>query len=301
MRNIKLVLAYDGTEYCGWQVQPGRATVQGTVRQALEKITQQPVVLQGAGRTDAGVHAWGQAANFHTDSRLSPEELARALNALLPPSVRIRRAEEAAPDFDARRSATAKTYLYRIDRAPVLSPFVNRYVLHEPHPLDFGAMAAAAQAFIGEHDFAAFAASSGSEETDQDRITTRTVFNSEMIRAGRAWISEAARAGWCPAQLREELRPGQEPGEENASSPLEDGGFLPGPDEWVYVIRGRSFLRHMVRKIAGTILEAGRGRLHPDDVARILCLRDPTRSGPTAPARGLCLMSVEYGQPAAEQ
>ena len=163
MRNLKLTLAYDGTDFHGWQIQPGVATVQGTLTEALHKITQDSVALCGAGRTDAGVHAWGQVANFKTISELSPETFGRALNALLPPTIRVRNVEEVSPDFHARWLAHAKTYRYRIYRGAVLSPFVRQYVLHDPHPLDFAAMAEAARYFQGEHDFASFAASTATK------------------------------------------------------------------------------------------------------------------------------------------
>jgi tRNA pseudouridine38-40 synthase len=272
MRNVKLTLAYDGFDFHGWQIQPGQPTIQGLLTETLQQLTQQPVVLYGAGRTDAGVHAWGQAANFSTHSALTPNDLARGLNALLPPSIRIRAAEEVGPDFHARWHAQAKTYIYRIYRARVLPPFHWRYVHHDSGPLEFVAMAAAARAFVGEHDFTSFAASSGSEDIDQDRLTRRTVLQSEMLACGQA----------APPA---DLLPGDLPWP------------LPGPDEWVYAIRGRSFLRHMVRKIVGALLEVGRGRLPSSDVPRLIAARDRTQSGPTVPPQGLCLAAIEYPDP----
>jgi tRNA pseudouridine38-40 synthase len=272
MYNIKLTLAYDGTDFHGWQVQPGQPTVQGCLADILQRLTGEPVVAHGAGRTDAGVHAWGQTASFKTQSELTPGEFARGLNALLPPAIRVRSVEEVAPDFHARWQAQAKTYLYRIHRGGVVPPFHWRYVLHDPYPLDFAAMAEAARAVEGQHDFVSFAASSGSEEVDQDRTTLRSVYRSEMLASGM----------------------------QTSGLPLPDclPWPLPGLDEWVYVIRGKSFLRHMVRKIVGTLLEVGRGRLRPSDIPRILEARDRTLSGPTASPQGLCLVSVEYPDPA---
>src|SRR4051794_35685958 len=130
MRNIKLTIAYDGNDFHGWQIQPGQPTIQGVLSDLLQKITKQPVQLQGAGRTDAGVHAWGQVANFCTDSAMSPEEFVRALNAQLPPAIRIRCAQEVSPGFHARWHAQAKTYIYRIYRGEVLPPFISGYALH---------------------------------------------------------------------------------------------------------------------------------------------------------------------------
>ncbi len=193
MRNIKLTLAYDGTEFHGWQIQPGQPTVQGLVTDILRRITQEPVTIQGAGRTDAGVHAWGQVANFKTESHLTPQELSHALNALLPPAIRVRAAEEVPLDFHARWCAEAKTYRYSIYRGRVLPPFRWRYVLHHPHPLDFDAMNAAARCFGGQHDFTTFAASSGSEEDDRDRVTLRTIHRSEMIAGSAASIIAGCR------------------------------------------------------------------------------------------------------------
>jgi tRNA pseudouridine38-40 synthase len=273
VHHIKLTVAYDGSDFRGWQIQPGQPTVQGLLTETLRQMTQEAVTLYGAGRTDAGVHAWGQVANFSTRSHLAPADFVRGLNALLPPSVRIREAEEVGPDFHARWLAQAKTYVYRMHRARVVPPFQWRYVLHDSGPLDFSAMAEAARAFAGEHDFTSFAASSGSEEIDQDRVMQRTVYQSELIACGGA----PATAGLVPANLP---------------------WPLPAPDEWVYVIRGKSFLRHMVRKIVGTLLEVGHGRLAPADIPRLLELRDRTQSGPTVPPHGLCLVAVEYPDPA---
>jgi len=273
MRNLKLTIAYDGTEFHGWQIQPGQPTVQGLVTDVLRRIIQEPVTIQAAGRTDAGVHAWGQVVNFKSESHLAPQELAHALNALLPPAIRVRGAAEVPLDFHARWHAEAKTYRYSIYRGRVVPPFLWRYVLHHPHPLDFDAMSAAARCFEGQHDFTTFAASSGSDEDDRDRITLRAIHRSEMI----------ANSSACPSH---ETRP---------FDPLS----APGPEEWLYLVRGKSFLRHMVRKIVGTLLEVGRGRLTPADIPRLLELRDRSHAGPTVPAQGLCLVSVEYPDAAA--
>ena len=267
-RNIKLTLAYDGTDFHGWQAQPGQQTVQGTVASLLHRLTGGPPTddlptLDGAGRTDAGVHAWGQVANFKTESRLTPGEFVRALNALLPPSIRIREAAEVPLDFHARWLACAKTYQYRICRGPVAPPFSWRYVLQDSRSLDFDAMKEAARCFEGEHDFSSFAASSGSEEQDRKRTTVRSVAMSQMIR--------------CEVPVMTSF-----------------GVNAPASEEWIYVVRGKSFLRSMVRKMMGTLLEIGLGRMSPQDVTRLLELRDCTRSGPTAPAHGLCLLSVDY-------
>jgi tRNA pseudouridine38-40 synthase len=259
-RNIKLVIAYDGSDFHGWQAQPGQPTIQGILADLLEQITGAKPAVHGAGRTDSGVHAWGQVANFKTESAHPAREFARALNALLPPSIRIRHAQEVSAEFHARRLVTAKTYHYRIYRGPVVPPTLWRHVLHVPRRLDFTAMAQAARHFEGEHDFTSFAASTGSEEQDRARTMVRNIVLSQMCVGTN----------------------GAEENDPNAAA------------EWLYVIRGRSFLRNMVRKIVGTLLEVGRGRISPAEIAGLFELRDRTRSGPTAPAHGLSLMSVEY-------
>ncbi len=254
MRNIKITLAYDGADFHGWQQQPGVPTIQGALNDATSKITQEKIFVQGASRTDAGVHALAQVGHFKTQSSLSALEFQRALNALLPPAVRVVGAEEMGPDFHARWQAQGKTYRYRIFRGRVLPPFDYRRALHYPWPLDEAAMAEAARKFEGEHDFSSFAASSGSEDDDRDRQMVREIYSSEIVRETD----------------REEI---------------------------AYVVRGRSFLRYMVRKIVGTLIEVGKGRLAPDDIHRLFELRDRSQSGPTVPPEGLYLVSLEFPDP----
>jgi len=254
MRNIKITLAYDGADFHGWQQQPGVSTIQGALNDAASKITQEKIFVQGASRTDSGVHALGQVGHFKTQSALSALEFQRALNALLPPAIRVTAAEEMGPDFHARWQAQGKTYRYRIFRGRVLPPFDYRRALHYPWPLDEAAMAEAARKFEGEHDFSSFAASSGSEDDDRDRQMVRELFSSEIVRE-------------------------------------------PEREEIAYVVRGRSFLRYMVRKIVGTLIEVGKGRLAPDDIPRLFELRDRSQSGPTVPPEGLYLVSLEFPDP----
>jgi tRNA pseudouridine38-40 synthase len=255
MRNVKLTVAYDGTDYHGWQRQTGKPTIQGALTDVLQRITQErKITVYGAGRTDAGVHALGQVAHFRTQSGLSPAEFQRALNALLPPAVRIMAAEEVGPDFHARWQAAAKSYRYRLYRGRVVPPSEWRYVLHYSFPLDVPAMHEACALYVGQHDFASFAASTGSEEDDHTRTTVREIF--------AAALSE------------------------------EEGG-----EELHFTVRGKSFLRYMVRKMVGTLLDVGRGKLHPEDIARLYELRDRSKSGPTVPPQGLCLLAVEYPEP----
>lgn len=261
MRNIKFTIAYDGTDFSGWQLQPGQCTVQGTLNDALERLTQHRVLSHAAGRTDAGVHAAGQVVNFRTPSALATEELQRACNAVLPPSIRVHAAEEVSPDFHSRWDALAKTYRYRIFRGRVVPPFYWKYVLQDCSELNFSAMAEAAPLFTGERDFTTFAASTGSEEDDRERLTVRTIYRSELLRV-----------------------PSGDPERQT--------------EEWVFVVRGRSFLRHMVRKMMGTLMEVGREKLSPGDISGLFALRDRSKSGPTMPPHGLCLENVEYPDPA---
>jgi tRNA pseudouridine38-40 synthase len=251
MRHFKLTIAYDGTDFHGWQIQSNKPTIQGEIVDVLRRITQENVQLHGAGRTDAGVHALGQVASFRTQSALSAAEFHRALNAILPAAIRIVGAEEVGPDFHARWSALAKTYRYRMYRGKVVPPPLWRYVLHYPFPLDEDAMRVAASRYVGPHDFASFAASTGSEDDDKERSTIREIYSSELARS-----------------------------EDN--------------EELVFTVRGRSFLRYMVRKMVGTLLDVGRGKLTPDDIQRLYQLRDRSKSGPTVPPQGLCMVCVEH-------
>src|SRR4029077_17454785 len=180
MRYFKLTIAYDGTDFHGWQMQSSKPTIQGEIVKILHQITQERVVLHGTGRTDAGVHAIGQVGSFKTQSTLSACEFQRALNALLPESIRIMNAEEVGPDFNARWSARGKVYRYRLYRRKVVPPMLSRYVLPYPFPLDEDAMRLAAARFVGVHDFASFAASTGSEEDDKERSTEREIFSTEL-------------------------------------------------------------------------------------------------------------------------
>jgi tRNA pseudouridine38-40 synthase len=292
MRNIKLTLAYEGTAFHGWQMQPGVATVQGALTDAARKITQERIQVEGASRTDAGVHALGQVAAFRTRSALTALEFQRALNALLPPSIRVVSAEELGPDFHPRWNAQSKIYHYRIFRGRVLPPFEWRRALHYPWPLDEPSLMTAARLFEGQHDFSSFAASSGSNSRDEDRNPVREIFSSHIVRrkvppsAGldSAVISDPSPNG--PASL----------------AAAQDSGAVSTPsDELLYVVHGKSFLRYMVRKIVGTLLEVGRGHITPEQVHEIFALKDRTRSGPTAPPEGLYLVSIEYPDPLAEK
>jgi len=249
-RNFKLTLAYDGTDFYGWQVQPQHATVQGELANAIERITCERVLPQGSGRTDAGVHALAQVASFCLQSPIPPENLLVALNHTLPPAIRAISVEEATAEFHARHSAKAKSYEYRIFRAGICPPFLARYVHHHPYPLDEQPLAAAAGLVIGEHDFSSFAAVDLERGKDlEETNNTRTIYTSDWRREG---------------------------------------------DLLIYRVRGNGFLHHMVRNLVGTFLLVGKGSISPEAVPQIIANRSRSAAGPTAPAGGLFLVSVEY-------
>jgi len=258
-RNIKLVLAYDGTDFAGWQVQPGLATIQGTLIDAISRVTREQVVVHGSGRTDAGVHALGQVAAFVTSSPIPAVNLVFALNDVLPSCIRVLSTEEVAEDFHPRKCARAKTYRYRLYRESICPPFVARFVSHHPWPLNESAMVDAASSILGEHDFTSFAAvdpdrlrriAEANDGDDEAPSNVRTIFSSSFHREG---------------------------------------------DELIYEVRGNGFLHHMVRNLVGTFLLVGKRTLTPTSVAEILNAKNRSANpGATAPASGLALVSVEY-------
>jgi tRNA pseudouridine38-40 synthase len=247
MRTVKITLQYDGTNYVGWQRQAAGVSIQGLLEEALAPIEGTNVVVHGAGRTDAGVHALGQVATVGLTASLEAPTLARALNAVLPADVRVLAIEDVDPAFHARFSAVGRVYEYRIVHAPIVSPFLFRYVWHVTQPLDVAAMREGAKCLVGAHDFAAFQGA-GSAVTSTERVVR--------------------------------------------SIDWEDGSGCDRP--LVMRIHGDGFLRHMVRNIAGTLVEVGTGRWLPSRVAEILASRDRTQAGPTAPPQGLFLVRVEY-------
>ena len=178
MRNLKLILSYDGTEFAGWQVQPDAPTVQGILASAIARVTGETVLPQGSGRTDAGVHALAQVATFATESSVPTANFVKALNDILPESVRILQVEEVATDFHARKSARGKTYRYRIYRDAICPPFLSRYVWHYPYPLEEQAMMRAASLLEGEHDFTSFAAVDPERGENAPASNVRRIFSS---------------------------------------------------------------------------------------------------------------------------
>lgn len=255
MRNIRLLIQYDGTGYSGWQIQPASVTIQGLIETFLGQITSQATDVVAAGRTDAGVHAVGQTACFKTSSKLSTAILQSALNALLPSDIRIMEVDEVDESFHARFSAKSKSYFYLVSTGKIVSPFVHRYVWRLPYRLDLKAMVQTLPFLSGTHDFSAFRGSGCGAKT-----TERTIYN--------ASITELNAAEFMNLRLK--------------------GEFI------MFRFEGDAFLRHMVRNLVGTVVEVGRGRILPEYVAKIIAGKDRRCAGPTAPARGLFLDSILY-------
>jgi tRNA pseudouridine38-40 synthase len=246
-RRIRVHVAYDGTDFHGWQVQPGLATIQGTLQDVISAIEGSSVHVMASGRTDAGVHALEQVAAFTLSNPIPVDNLRKAINRLLPPSIRVLHVCETAPEFHPRYHAIAKTYEYRIWRGESCPPWEWRFLHHHPYPLQEDAMTAAALVLKGEHDFSAFAAADERDELELSKV--RTIYSSRVERLGELLL---------------------------------------------YRVRGSGFLKHMVRNIVGTLLEAGKGNLTEQGLRHILESGDRKLAGPTAPAKGLFLISVEY-------
>jgi tRNA pseudouridine38-40 synthase len=202
-RNLKLILSYDGSDFCGWQAQPDAPTIQGTLASAIGRLTGENVLPQGSGRTDAGVHALAQVATFSTYSPIPAENFVKALNDVLPASIRILEVAEVAADFHARKSARAKTYRYRICREPICPPFQARYVWHFPYPLDEAEMSKSAALVQGEHDFTSFAAVDPERGSEQGEVSNvRTIFSSAFERRGGELIYTVCGSGFLHHMVR---------------------------------------------------------------------------------------------------
>jgi tRNA pseudouridine38-40 synthase len=203
MRNLRLTLSYDGSDFSGWQVQPGVATIQGTLALAIGRITGEKVLPQASGRTDAGVHALAQVVTFVTESSVPTENFQKALNDVLPASIRILQVEQAAPDFHARHSAKAKTYRYRIHRGAICSPFLARYVWHYPYPLEESSMAEAGASVVGEHDFTSFAAVDPERGLEKEYASSvRQIFSSLWERVGEEFVYTVKGSGFLHHMVR---------------------------------------------------------------------------------------------------
>lgn len=244
MKRIMLTVAYDGTAYNGWQVQPNGITIEGELNKALKELLGEDISVIGASRTDAGVHALCNKAVFDTENRIMPEKIAPALNARLPEDIRVQSSIEVAPDFHPRHCNTKKTYEYRIYMGKYENPIGRQYAHFVYVPLDVEKMQKGAQYLVGEHDFKSFCVAKA-----QVLTTVRTL---------------------CSAEIQKE------------------GDYL------LIRVSGNGFLFNMVRIIAGTLLEVGKGKLKPEQVKEILEAKDRQAAGPTAPARGLTLVSFEF-------
>jgi tRNA pseudouridine38-40 synthase len=290
--NWKVTLAYDGTDFHGWQVQPGSPTIQGTLANAIASVTGEHTLPQGSGRTDAGVHAEGQVASFDLAAPIPAENLQRALNRILPNSIRVLSAEHAPPGFHARHSALLKTYEYRLFLGPVCPPLLSRYVVSCDPALDFEAMQRGASAVLGVHDFTSFAASDPDRTSRMAQLIPMQV--EDALGSENRHQPQAARSDRTGNIRRVEISQWSrsEISHFNAGSVLPPGGQL-----WVYTVRGNGFLHHMVRNLVGSFLEIGHGRLNFSAIPDILAARNRTLAGPTAAARGLCLVNVFYGLP----
>ena len=259
MRNLKLTVSYDGTEFHGWQVQPGRPTVQGLLTAAFLQVTGEPVLVHGSGRTDAGTHALAQVANVHLENALPAENLLRALNMRLPAAIRVLAVAEVPLDFYARR-AQSKLYRYRMFRDSVCPPFLRHFVYHFPYPLNETAMMAAAPGFAGTHDFTSVAAALDA---------------AQALREGRHLLPAGHRRTHnIRTLLRSELR-------------------REGP-ELVYEVEGDGFLHHMVRNLMGVLQEVGQGKRTAADIPALLAAKSRRAAARTLPARGLYLVAVRY-------
>jgi tRNA pseudouridine38-40 synthase len=301
LRHFSITLAYDGTGFVGWQRQASGTSIQGLLEDVLGELDAREVTVIGAGRTDAGVHALGQVASFSLEREMDADVLIRAANARLPPAVRVWSARQVPPGFHARFGARAKSYRYCISNGPVTSPFHRHFAWHIARRLDINAMSEAAQRLEGRHDFAAFQAA-GSEVA----TTVRTVMRSGIVRT-----AEDAEDQSCPAARSVPVRSlhsdSQPLAIDDGTNPQRlnrvDRGFdlgdlcVPSGERLIfYEITGDGFLRHMVRNIVGSLVEIGLGRRAAASMDAILAGRDRSAAGPTAPARGLFLVAVEYGE-----
>lgn len=244
MRRIKLTVAYDGTNYHGWQFQPGSATIEGELNRHLTELFKEEITVIGASRTDTGVHALCNIAVFDTNARIPAERVAYALNQRLPEDIRVRKSEEVAPDFHPRKQATRKTYEYKILNEEFANPVERLYAHFTYVPLDEKKMQKAAEYLVGEHDFASFCAAGSTAQT-----TVRTIYDIAVERKGNMISIK---------------------------------------------VTGSGFLYNMVRIIAGTLMEVGKGRFTPEQVKEILEFKDRTKAGPTAPAKGLMLYEYQF-------
>ena len=285
-RRILLRVAYDGTNYHGWQVQPNAKTIEGELNRILTQLTGEEIQVTGASRTDAGVHALGNVAVFDTLSRIPAEKFSYALNQRLPEDIVVQSSVQVDDDFHPRHCDCRKTYEYDIlNRTFPLPAYRNTaYFLYGD--LDLDAMRKACQAFLGEHDFASFCAAGAQVQT-----TVRTIYSLEVLEQplGSNGRTEAQRSQRTQSETIE-LQPDK--------ARLQGGSQIQQVPERLLTIRvkGNGFLYNMVRIIAGTLVEVGRGHIRPEEIEGIIAACDRAKAGPTAPARGLRLVEIAYGE-----
>lgn len=262
-RNLRLLVAYEGTSYHGWERQIGLPSVQATIESAIERLTGAPTRVLASGRTDAGVHALGQCVSFRTESALDGSTFVRALNALLPDDIRVRSADDAPAQFHPIHHAIGKLYRYVIHDGPVVPPLLRRFVYHSRRRLCVDAMHAAAETLAGTHDFSSFESAGAPRPS-----SVRTITHIAVLRAGVGQMFLESKISAATAD----------------------------PDsDFVYLeVAADGFLYNMVRSIAGTLMNVGRQCPGHSSLREILASRERSRAGPTAPARGLMLVSVAY-------
>ena len=268
-----LTVAYDGTDYCGWQIQPDEETIEGVLDRELSRLLGEKIRVIGASRTDAGVHAEGAVAVFDTDSKIPGDKFSYALNQSLPDDIVIRRSKEVAADFHPRKTECRKTYRYSIWHDEFPLPTLSRYTDWVHYPLDPEPMREAAKHFVGEHDFAAFC----SAATDA-QSTVRTIYDMRIETSWREGGGIETGAGRCGENVRDGICKG--------------GRKYHGRID-IYVT-GNGFLYNMVRIIAGTLIDVGEGRTKPEDIPGIIASCDRSRAGDTAPAKGLTLIGYKF-------
>jgi tRNA pseudouridine38-40 synthase len=283
VRRIKLTVAYDGTGYCGWQIQPNGKTIEGVLDEAIERLTGEKIHVIGASRTDAGVSALGNVAVFDTASTIPGERFAYALNTYLPDDVSIVGSCEVAPDFHPRHCDTRKTYEYRIVSSKFPIPQLRNSTWNIREPLGVEKMREAAAYLIGEHDFKSFAC----VRTDAES-TVRTIYSLE-VESEELFRNRGHRAD-NEENVLNENSVGMPDCTKQGS--LADG--LSDAKMYVIRVRGNGFLYNMVRIIAGTLVQVGKGQLPPSRVKTMLDAHDRTCAGQTAPPQGLTLVGIEY-------
>ena len=304
MPHWKLILAYDGTPYNGWQIQPSLPTIQGTLAQAIHRITGETVLPQGSGRTDTGVHALAQVTTFSLTVPIPAANLNRALNRALPPSIRVLSVQAVPEDFHARHSALRKTYEYRIlPGDPICSPMLAPYVWPCRFSLDLATLQQAASYVIGTHDFTSFAAN------DPDQAT-RNIANSESPEGEATDVAHLSPPNISPHNIKDVISTGgsalaaavEKPASPPPPSPIPvdnvrtiyHSTWHQQEDLLIYRVTGSGFLHHMVRNLVGTFVEAATTRIPENSIPEILAARNRSAAGPTAPASGLFLIEVEY-------